>query len=367
MLGVTVLGRRMLGPRGGLAGLILATAPIAVAESKLATTDATLALFLFGCQFCLWELGKRPSRGLAGLFWLCLSLSILVKGPVGPALIASASSARVVLRLANCGVEAVALAERTDRTGGPDSSLVRRDQHRLGRRVSSVRRGPADPSSRLDTTWKLTAVFPAITRSSRLWSFFPWSAFIPAALVGAWVRRKADPKFGFLIGWAIGPLAPARVFPDEADSLLLACVPSLCIAAVVAHGSIIADEVNIRRRPLGRLGVALAGRDRPGRHRAALGGCRDRAGNLAPPMLVVGVLIAVGALGGMFWLQQGATERAVYFLAGTWAIVMLCCWRLVGPAHRAISDVAAHRREAGGSLERRSESSRSCSSTRSPA
>src|SRR5262249_6642976 len=92
VLGVTLLGQRMLGPKGGLAGLILATAPIVVAESKLATTDASLALFMFGCQFCLWELGKRPSRGLAGLFWVCMSLSILVKGPVGPALIASTSA-----------------------------------------------------------------------------------------------------------------------------------------------------------------------------------------------------------------------------------------------------------------------------------
>ena len=38
-------------------------------------------------------------------------------------------------------------------------------------------------------------------------------------------------------------------------------------------------------------------------------------------MLVVALLIAVGTLGGMMWLQQGATERAVYFLAATWAIV----------------------------------------------
>jgi hypothetical protein len=48
-------------------------------------------------------------------------------------------------------------------------------------------------------------------------------------------------------------------------------------------------------------------------------------GNLAVPMLVVGVLIGMGSLGGMFWLQRGATERALYCLAGTWAIVMLCC------------------------------------------
>ena len=32
---------------------MLAVSPIMVAESKLATTDATLTLWLVGCQFCL--------------------------------------------------------------------------------------------------------------------------------------------------------------------------------------------------------------------------------------------------------------------------------------------------------------------------
>src|SRR4051794_3856991 len=56
------LGRRMLGARAAtLAALMLATSPIMVAESKLATTDATLTLLLVGSQACLWELGLRAS------------------------------------------------------------------------------------------------------------------------------------------------------------------------------------------------------------------------------------------------------------------------------------------------------------------
>src|SRR5204863_5670451 len=44
---VWALGRRMFGRRVGLiAGLMAATAPILVVESKLATTDATLAFLL---------------------------------------------------------------------------------------------------------------------------------------------------------------------------------------------------------------------------------------------------------------------------------------------------------------------------------
>src|SRR3954469_3995665 len=57
-----LLARRMLGARAGLlAGLMLAVAPVAVAESKLATTDATLALWLVGWQCCLWDVARWPA------------------------------------------------------------------------------------------------------------------------------------------------------------------------------------------------------------------------------------------------------------------------------------------------------------------
>src|SRR5262249_29936511 len=58
---VWCLGRRVFGAQvGRLAALLLATAPIVFVESKLATTDATLALLFVGGQFCLWELSRRP-------------------------------------------------------------------------------------------------------------------------------------------------------------------------------------------------------------------------------------------------------------------------------------------------------------------
>ena len=60
---VFALGKRMLGWHAGLlAALMLAASPIMVAESKLATTDATLTLWLVGCQYCLRELAVRPLR-----------------------------------------------------------------------------------------------------------------------------------------------------------------------------------------------------------------------------------------------------------------------------------------------------------------
>jgi 4-amino-4-deoxy-L-arabinose transferase-like glycosyltransferase len=87
-------GRRMFGPYAGRwAALVLITAPIVAFESKLATTDAPLVLWVVLAQWTLWELSRRPSWLVSLAFWFCLGLSILTKGPVGPAIIVVAAIA----------------------------------------------------------------------------------------------------------------------------------------------------------------------------------------------------------------------------------------------------------------------------------
>jgi 4-amino-4-deoxy-L-arabinose transferase-like glycosyltransferase len=324
VLGVTVLGRRMLGPKGGLAGLILATAPIVVAESKLATTDATLAFFLFGCQFCLWELGKRPSRGLAALFWVCLSFSILVKGPVGPALIVSASAVAWCLgwrtsawrhmhwRNGLIGLAILTLPWFIAISIASGGEFLR---FAVGRQI--VHRLAHD----MEDHGGFPGYYPLVSTLV----FYPWSAFIPAALLGAWARRKADSNLGFLIGWVIGPLLLLECFQTKLIHYYLPAFPGCALLLSWLSRSITLEEINIRRRVLGRLAVALlVGIGLAGAVLLLAGSVIVR-GNLWPPMTLVGVLIAMGSMGGMLWLHQGATERAFYWLAANWAIVMFCC------------------------------------------
>ena len=123
----------------------MATAPIAIAESKLATTDATLALWLFGCQACLWVLGRRPSRTAAALFWVLLEPGDPDQRPD------RARLDRGLLALAWWwgwplpGLETPALAAR-DLIGFAllDGPLVYHDQRRFGGRVFAIRRRPPD-------------------------------------------------------------------------------------------------------------------------------------------------------------------------------------------------------------------------------
>jgi 4-amino-4-deoxy-L-arabinose transferase-like glycosyltransferase len=324
VLGVTLLGRRMLGRHGGLAGLILATAPIAVAESKLATTDATLALLIFGCQFCLWELGKRPSRTLAGLFWLSMALGILVKGPVAPALVGvsfilawccgwrAPAWKRLYWRNGLCGLAILTLPWFVAISFASKGEFLR---FAIGRQILH----------RVSTDMEAHGGFPGYYPIVSTLVFYPWSVFIPAALVGAWVGRKTDPALGFLIGWAIGPLLLLECFQTKLIHYYLPAFAACALLLSWLVGALASDEVNIRRRPLGRLalallvGIGLAGAV------ALLAGAVFVRGALALPMLVVSLLIAVGALVGMLWLQRGSTERAMYFVAGIWATILLFC------------------------------------------
>ena len=87
--------------------------------------------------------------------------------------------------------------------------------------------------------------------------FYPWSALVPAALAGAWMRRKSDPNLGFLLGWAIGPLLLLECFRTKLIHYYLPAFPACALLTAWLVLSVTAEGVNIRRRPLGRLAMAL--------------------------------------------------------------------------------------------------------------
>ena len=322
VLGAWWLGRRMFGARGGrLAALVLATAPIAIAESKLATTDATLSLWLFGCQACLWVLGRRPSNRAAALFWVLLSLATLTKGPVGPALIAASS-----LLAWWCGWPSLAWKRLHWRRGLAGFAILTAPwfitislmsageflRFAVGRQI--VHRLASD----METHGGFPGYYPVVSALV----FYPWSALVPAALAGAWVRRKSDPNLGFLLGWAIGPLLLLECFRTKLIHYYLPAFPACALLTAWLVLSVTTEGVNIRRRPLGRLAMALlVGIGFLGIVLPVAATTLVPAG-LRLPMLAVAVVMAAGTLAGVSAFQQAATERAVYALAATWAIVM---------------------------------------------
>lgn len=321
------LGRRMLGPQAGRwSALILATSPIMVVESKLAITDAFLNLCLVGCQFCLWELAKRPSRWLATGFWAGLSLATLTKGPVGPAIIGLAGLVswwwsgptacwkRLHWRWGVAGFVALT---------APWYVAIGWISHGDFFRVSMG----YHVIERMTTGIEQHGGFPGYYIVLSLVTFFPWSALVPAAIVGAWSRRKTSPVFGFLLGWVIGPLILFEAVQTKLIHYFLPAYPGCALLAGWLVTAVAADVATFRRWPLGRLGLGLLGGIGIGGTVALIAAGVVLPGvwgvpSLRWPLLVLAVVMGAGTLFALERLHQGQTERAVVGLIVAWALVL---------------------------------------------
>jgi 4-amino-4-deoxy-L-arabinose transferase-like glycosyltransferase len=153
--------------------------------------------------------------------------------------------------------------------------------------------------------------------------FYPWSTLVPAALLGAWLRRKSNVHLGFLLGWAIGPLLLLECFRTKLIHYYLPALPACAMLLAWLVLSVSAEEVNIRRWPLGRLGMALLVGIGLAGTVLLVAGAMIAPWSLCLPMVLVAIAIAAGTLAGLSWFQQGATERAIYSLAATWTLVLL--------------------------------------------
>lgn len=318
------LGRSIAGPRVGLlAGLALATVPIMVAESKLATTDATLALLVVSAQACLWGLGRRDSRRLAFGFWALMGLATLLKGPVGLALVAASGVASwwsggptgcwrrlrwrgglvVLVGMTAPWFVAVGLASRGE-------------FFRFAIETQIVRR----MASGMEDHGGFPGYYPLLS----LPMFYPWSALMPAAFLFAWGRRKVDPSAGFLIGWIVGPLVVLECFRTKLIHYYLPAFPACAILVAWLLVEASRRGLTLRDFPLGGLSIRLLGAIGIGGVGAALAGAVLFPSPLRTPCLAMAAMIAGGTFRARTRLAQGETLRASAGLVTTWAAVMAC-------------------------------------------
>jgi 4-amino-4-deoxy-L-arabinose transferase-like glycosyltransferase len=342
---VWALGRRMLGRRTGLlAALMLATAPIVVAESKLATTDATLMALVVACQFALWELARAPSRWAAGVFWVALALATLTKGPVAAALIGVAGLAAWWWGAPSGGwarlrwgwgpaIFALVTAPWFLAIG----LLSRGDFYRFAVGDQVVRRVLKGVEEH--------GAWPGYYVGGTLLTFYPWSALLPAALLGAWFRRKGTPALAFLLGWAVGPLVLLECVRTKLIHYYLPAYPACALLAAWLVGVVAQAEVNLRRWPLGRVSLAILTGLGIGLTVAALAGALVLPGGLRWPCLAIAVVLGAGTLFAMERFQSAATERAAFGLVATWGVVLLLAgsWLLPAVEPYRLSPLVARR------------------------
>ena len=322
------LGRSLAGPTVGfLASVTLAVTPIMIAESKLATTDATLALLIVAAQCGLWALGQRDRPVYAVGFWTAMGLMTLLKGPVGPALVAVA-------------------AILSWWWGGP-AVAWRRVRWRLGLAIFGGLTVPwyltigilshgeffrfavrTQIARRIATGLEQHGGFPGYYAVLSLPMFYPWSALVPAALVMAWSRRRADPAAGFLLGWIVGPMLVLECVQTKLIHYYLPAYPACALLVAWWLAEAARLGVGVSSWTCGRLGIKLIGAIAIGGVAALLVGAVVLPGVLRGPCLVIALVLAVGSARGRIWLARGATYRGVGALVVTWAGVMglLVAW-----------------------------------------
>jgi 4-amino-4-deoxy-L-arabinose transferase-like glycosyltransferase len=323
VLGVRWLGRRLWGYRGGfMAALIYATAPIVAAESKLATTDATLALWLLGCQACLWILGRRESRLAAAVFWLSLNLAILTKGPVGPAIIAAAIAlawwwgwpmpprSRLHLRWGLASLILLTCPWFVAVTVASHGDFLR---FAVGKQIIG----------RLSSDMEAHGGFPGYYPVLASVVFYPWSALLPAAIAGAWARRRLDPSLSYLLGWTVGPLILLECFRTKLIHYYLPAFPSCALLVAWLVVTLEAEGANIRRWPLGRLSMVMLVAAGVGLAATLMAGAAILANGVSGPLLILAGITVAGTLWGIAKFRAGAEERAVMAMAGCWAAILV--------------------------------------------
>jgi 4-amino-4-deoxy-L-arabinose transferase-like glycosyltransferase len=342
---VWTLGRRMFGRRvGRLAALVLATAPIMAAESKLATTDATLMFFLVACLLALWELARAPSGRWAALFWVALSLATLTKGPVGPAFLGVAG----VVSWAWGGPTACWRRLRW-RWGVPGFVLLTAPWYVA---IGLISHGEFYRVSmgqhvihRMTTGMETHGGFPGYYVAFTLGVFYPWSALLPAALAGAWARRRSDPALGFAAGWTLGPLLMLEVIRTKLIHYYLPAYAGAALLVAWLVAAVAESEINLRRWTLGRMALGLLVGVGLAMAVALMAGAIVIGGGLRWPCAAVSVVVAAGTLFAFERFHGGHPERAAHGLVGSWALALLLVggWLLPEAEPYRLSPLVAQR------------------------
>jgi 4-amino-4-deoxy-L-arabinose transferase-like glycosyltransferase len=177
---------KFLGRRAALAGsLVLATAPLFVGVARASITDMPLSLFSGAAMFCFFSSFKLKKQSLLWLAYISTGLAVMTKGPVGlllPVLILCLyhllrQDGREALRHYRIvpGLLVVALIalpwfllEIYITKGAYFNDFIMRENFQRFTSVIDSHRG---------AWWYHIAAM--------LGGFFPWSVFIPQALLGA--------------------------------------------------------------------------------------------------------------------------------------------------------------------------------------
>jgi 4-amino-4-deoxy-L-arabinose transferase-like glycosyltransferase len=309
-------GRRAFDPLTGMiAGGMLATTIVVIAEAHLAKTDAALLAATTLAMTALGEiyLDDKPRWRAVVQFWLALAAGILLKGPVAPMI---AGTAIVGLSAAD---HKLAILRRTRPVAGILLTALIVVPWLLTQRDT----GFATQAFREDILPKLLGgqeghgAPPGTHLLMTLVTAWPWSLFLPFALILAWWER-ARPAVRFCLAWVIPAWVVFELAPTKLPHYTLPLMPALMLltahwirspSPTMSHGWALAFRVL-----WGWIGIALAV--------AILVATRRYDGNIIAGTLAATLVLAVAGL-ALARALQPKFVIAAGTLAGVFAMLTI--------------------------------------------
>lgn len=222
-----------------MAASLMAAVILLGVEARLAKTDAVLAATVIACMGALartWmtreDPGARLPRLWSGVFWIAMGLSILVKGPIAPAIVALTAVTLSIVDRSTAWLRRLRpfwgllivlvivspwMVAITIKTGGTFfEAAVGQDM--LGKVAAGQESHGAPPGTYL-------AAFLGTA-----WPLAPW---VLLTIPFAWRQRCSDPVL-FCLAWAIPMWIVFEVIPTKLPHYVLPLYPALAILAALA-------------------------------------------------------------------------------------------------------------------------------------
>ena len=160
--------------------------------------------------------------------------------------------------------------------------------------------------------------FPGYYLALSTLAFYPWSALVPAAVWGAWTRRKTRPELGLLLGWMIGPWLFLECLPTRMVHYFLPAYPACVLLVAWMVEAIAAEEVSLRRWPLGRLGLSVMGGIGIAGTVGLLAAAVTVPGPLRIPLAMLSLLVGTGTMRVCSGFTKGRRGRPALELGRSW-------------------------------------------------
>jgi 4-amino-4-deoxy-L-arabinose transferase-like glycosyltransferase len=212
-----------------LASISFVTAALPVFIGKLLLTDALLLWWCLAAMVSLWRISTQGATiGRSALFWMCLGLGILSKGPAilvfvgafGLALLIQNPKSKIQNRAAFWFTSPLCLMVAApwyvyvaQHAGGTFAQQFL--WFEVASRVVGAPHGHTGP--------------PGYYVAISLAGWLPWTVLVPGAVIETWRSRKTDAKLRFLLLWLGLPWLLLELLPSKLPHYILPCYVPLAI------------------------------------------------------------------------------------------------------------------------------------------